>query len=173
MATTENRTLTDGKDSIVIKQRTGTTVTFNTEEKYAKDNIELGISVQQATPSLIGGALTNRASAATFTNVTTSTTDNGIKIQTTNTAGRAAVTYAAAVAGWVDAAKGATPTGGAAVTASTQNGTAYFVSGVKIPVPASGKENKFFIEVPNGSTSEFIKFVFTVDSDGNTTVAEE
>lgn len=51
-------------------------------------------------------------------------------------------------------------------------------NGVQIPVPASGT-NSFWIAVPNGTSNpdpdepeDWIKFVFTIDSSGNSEVTD-
>jgi hypothetical protein len=53
--------------------------------------------------------------------------------------------------------------------ANTTTTTTKYLSGVKLEAPASGTRS-FTITVPNGSTTAFIDFVFTVDSSGNVTV---
>lgn len=46
-----------------------------------------------------------------------------------------------------------------------------YITGAKIVPPTSGTRS-FTITVPNGSTTEFIDFVFTVDSSGNVVITE-
>ena len=88
-------------------------------------------SIITTTPSFTGGALNNKAASAEFTNITTSSTDNGILVQTKGTAGRAAVTYTN-TAGWLAAHSSAT-NASSAVSASTWNGTAYYITGITVP----------------------------------------
>ena len=89
------------------------------------------MDVATANPAFDGGALTNKAATATFTNITTSDTDNGISVLTKGTAGRAAVQYNGAVSGWVE--KEDNNVASAAVAASTWDGTTYYITGVTVP----------------------------------------
>lgn len=141
------------------------TYRMKTSTTYVNKNIELTINAPAATPAVTGGGLNNKGATATFTNMTTSSTNSsGVAILAKGTAGRAAVTYNGNVNGWVTASNGDTVSGGGAVSASTWNGTTYYATGVTL---TNGKT--FSITVPNGS-SDPITFTFTVDSDGNTTV---
>lgn len=110
----------------------GSVVTLQTAGTYVPSNIELTMNVATASPVFDGGALNNKAATATFTNVTTSSTNNGISILAKGTAGRAAVQYNGAVNGWVSAADDTVAS--AAVSASTWNGTTYYVTGINVPV---------------------------------------
>ena len=53
---------------------------------------------------------------------------------------------------------------------STTTNTTKYIQGVKLVAPSSGTRY-FDITVPNGNTTDFITFRFTVDSSGNVTVA--
>lgn len=145
--------------------KTGTAVS-NTPSVAAGTNYYVPI----VTPSFSGGALNNKAASATFaSNVTSATTDdynNGLSVLAKGTAGRAAVTYTNS-AGVIAAHSGTNAS--SAVSASTWNGTTYYLKGVKIAAPSSGTA-KFDITVPNGNTTDFITFQFQVDSSGNVTV---
>jgi len=94
-------------------------------------NIELTMNVATASPAFDGGGLTDKGASATFANITTSSTNNGISILAKGTAGRAAVLYNGAVNGWVS--KSDNDTASAAVSASTWDGTTYYVTGITVP----------------------------------------
>lgn len=124
----------------------GSVITLQTAGTYMPSNIELTMNVATANPAFDGGGLTDKTASATFTNITTSDTDNGISILTKGTAGRAAVLYNGAVNGWVS--KADNDTASAAVSASTWNGTTYYVTGVTVPV------DKPFSVTTNADTAE-------------------
>lgn len=86
--------------------------------------------IKTATPAFDGGTLSG-GSTATGTNVTLSSTNNGIKIQTAYTAASTAVLYDGAVEGWVSKANDAQAL--AAQNLSSTNGTAYYVTAVTVP----------------------------------------
>lgn len=104
----------------------GTTATVGAS---ASDTTYVAIKTQ--TPSFDGGALSG-GSTATFTGLTTTTSDTGIKVQTAYTASRGAVLYNGAVSGWVTATDNATAL--AAGSKDSTNGTSYFISAATIPV---------------------------------------
>ena len=110
----------------------GSVVTLQTAGTYVPSNIELTMNVATASPVFDGGALNNKGATAEFTNVTTSSTNNGISILAKGTAGRAAVQYNGAVDGWVSVVDDTVAS--AAVSASTWNGTTYYVTGINVPV---------------------------------------
>ena len=110
----------------------GSKITLQTAGTYVPSNIELTMNVATASPAFDGGALNNKNASAEFSNITTSNTNNGISILTKGTAGRTAVLYNGAVAGWVSKADDTVAS--AAVDASTWNGTTYYVTGVTVPV---------------------------------------
>ena len=89
------------------------------------------LTIPTASTTYTGGALNNKAASADFTNVTTSSTDSGIYVQTKGTAGRDAVTYTN-TAGWLAAHSSATNASGA-VSSSTWNGTKYNITAVTVP----------------------------------------
>lgn len=121
--TLENGSLTPSK-----------TITLNTAGTYVRNNIAIPLSgkIKTANPAFDGGALNNKGATAEFTNVTTSSTNNGISILAKGTAGRDAVLYNGAVDGWVS--KDDNATASAAVSASTWNGTTYYITGITVPV---------------------------------------
>ena len=86
--------------------------------------------IKTASPAFDGGGLSGGSTAA-GTNVTLSTTDNGMKIQTSYTATRAAVLYNGAVEGWVSKADNAEAL--ASGSLGSTNGTAYYVTAVTMP----------------------------------------
>lgn len=110
----------------------GSKITLQTAGTYVPTNIELTMNVATAEPAFDGGALTSKGATATFTNVTTSSTNNGISVLAKGTAGRAAVLYNGAVNGWVSKADDTTAS--AAVASSTWNGTTYYITGITVPV---------------------------------------
>ena len=86
--------------------------------------------IKTATPAFDGGDLSG-GSTATGTNVTLSSTDNGIKIQTAYTASSAAVLYNGAVEGWVSKSDNAQALAGK--SKGSTNGTAYYVTAITVP----------------------------------------
>lgn len=154
----------------------------NTEASAAPTAVNVGSSASRvyipaAQLTFSGGALNNKAASATFVNennkvIFTDSTDiynNGLSVLAKGTAGRAAVTYTN-TAGYLPAHTSA-QSGSAAVSASTWDGTTYYLTGVKLAAPSSGVA-KFNITIPNGSTSDFITFQFQVDTQGNVIVTE-
>ena len=101
-----------------------------TAKTSAKDSSVTYVPITTATPAFDGGTLSG-GSTATGTNVTLSTTDNGMKVQTAYTASRTAVLYNGAVAGWVNKADDAEAL--ASASKSSTNGTAYYVTAVTMP----------------------------------------
>ena len=151
------------KDTRSVSSSGNHTYRMKTDSTFVDKNIELTVNVPAASPSFTGGALNNKGASATFTNMTTSSTNtSGVVILAKGTAGRAAVTYNGAVNGWVNKSSGTTAS--SAVSTSTWNGTTYYATGVTL-----GNGNQFDITVPNGSSGT-ITFHFSVDNSGNTTV---
>ena len=109
------------------------TITLNTAGTYVTNNIAIPLSgkIQTASPAFDGGTLSG-GSTSSFTNVTTSSTNNGILVQTKYTANRAAVLYNGAVEGWVSKANDAQAL--ASDSLSSTNGTAYYITAVTVPV---------------------------------------
>lgn len=155
-------TLIDGTTlnaAITLTKQTGTKVTFDTDQKYVRKDIELNIAAQTATPSFKGGALNNKNASASFTNMTTSAINtSGVIIATSGQAGRAAVQYDGAVNGWVNAANSDTAL--AAVASSSWSGTTYYATGVTLT-----NGNQFNITVPDGDST--ITHTIMVDEEGN------
>lgn len=101
------------------------------------------------------GTLSSTGGNVSGTNATLSTSNtSGISV---TGSGQGSVS----TSGWIDA-------GASASSASSQT---KYLTGVKLVPPGSGTRS-FSIEVPNGSTTDFITFVFTVDSTGAVTVTE-
>ena len=149
--------------SFTLTKRTGTLITLETEEKYITKTIELTVDAQSATPAFSGGALNDKAATATFSNMTTSSTDtSGVSILARGTAGRGDVTYNGAVNGWVTKSNG--DVASSSVAASTWDGTTYYATGVTL-----GNGKSFSVTVPNGSSGT-VTFNFSVDANGNTTI---
>lgn len=150
------------KDTRGISSSGNHTYRIKTDSSYVDKNIELTVNVPAASPSFTGGVLNNKSASATFTNMTTSTSDSsGVKIETHGGAARTDVTYSANVNGWVNKSSGDVASSAAS---STWNGVTYYATGVTL-----GSGNRFDITVPNGSSGT-ITFHFSVDANGNTTV---
>lgn len=148
-----------------LTKQAGTLLTLQTARAYIAKAIELTLNAQTASPSFDGGSLNNKSASATFTNMTTSSTNtSGIAIATTGSAGRSAVLYDGAVNGWVNAADDGTVL--AASAAENWSGTTYYATGVTL---TAGRA--FDITVPNGSGTP-ITLHFAVDANGNTTVTD-
>lgn len=105
--------------------------TLNTAGTFLDRNIGIKVSTPPATPAFDGGALNSKGATATFTNITTSTTNNGISVLAKGTAGRNAVLYNGAVNGYVNVADNTTAS--AAVASSTWNGTTYYITKITVP----------------------------------------
>ena len=128
---------------------------------------EMKYDIKKATPVFDGGDLMV-SSSAQGTNVTlSSSTNNGICIQTRGVALRDAVLYNGAVEGWVSKSDNAQ-----ALAGSSKNvlGDAYYINGVNIPIPESGT-NTFTVTVPNGA-NDTVTITFTVDSNGNSEITD-
>lgn len=101
-------------------------------------------------PSGTAGAVTGGAVTGTNIELVTANTNNGIQIQ------RAASSYQISKAGWISSA------------GSQLASTTVYAKGVKLVPPAAGAANReFYIQVPNGNTTDYITFTFKVDSTGN------
>lgn len=133
------------------------------------------VPIKTANPTFTGGGLTVTSSMAVSPNTNStiiiSDTDTcGAYISSTGSASRAAVTYAAAVNGYVIKSSGTVVL--AATSSNVNQGTATkkYINGVKIYAPSGDTERYFDVTVPNGSTTEFITFRFKVDKNGNVTI---
>ena len=122
----------------------GSVITLQTAHTYIPTNIELTMNVSTADPQFDGGTLTG-GSTASFTNITTSNTNNGILVQTKYTANREAVLYNGAVAGWVSKSDNAQAL--ASDSISSTNGTAYYITAITVP------KTKDFSLTTEGNTS--------------------
>lgn len=101
------------------------TVTINANSKTSY------LTIPTASVSYTGGALNSKTASAEFANITTSSTDNGIYVQTIGEAGRDAITYTN-TAGWLDAHPDATVVSNA-INSSTWNGAKYYITGITVP----------------------------------------
>lgn len=116
--------------TIAVSQ--GSKITLQTANTYIPNDIELTVDVATANPAFDGGDLSG-SSTADFTKVTTSSTNNGIKVQTKYLVNRGDVLYNGSVAGWVakdDNAVALTHTS----NSTPSNGTAYYITGISVPV---------------------------------------
>ena len=124
-------TLADNDADVTITPRYTTSAGYiaaNTD----KNNGGIGYwKIKTATPAFDGGTLTG-SSSASFSNVTTSSTNNGIAVQTKYTANRTAVLYYGAVEGWVSQANDAEALSSASISAT--NGSVYYITGITVPV---------------------------------------
>lgn len=109
----------------------GSKITLQTAGTYIPTNIELTMNVTTASPVFDGGKVSG-SSQASFSNITTSSTNNGIKIQTKYLVNRAAVLYNGAVNGWVSKDDNASALA-ATNNSSYTNGTAYYVTALTVP----------------------------------------
>lgn len=106
-------------------------------------------------------------SSANSSNITVSDTDtSGVSIGFTGS-GAVSATCAITTAGYAPLTNSFAT--GTSTSSNSATATKY-VTGVKLVAPSSGTRY-FDIQVPNGSTTEWITFRFTVDSSGNVTVA--
>ena len=99
-------------------------------------------------PSFTGGALTGKTASADFSSyVVANTTNNGIAFTAKGTAGRAAVTYTN-TAGWL-AEHSTAATASGAVSASTWNGTTYYIQKIIVP-----KAKAFTLETEKNTATD-------------------
>ena len=117
------------KDVTITPQYTNT-AGFAPEHSSAQAGTAAYYKIKTASPAFDGGDLSG-GSTATGTNVTLSSTDNGIKIQTAYTASRGAVLYNGAINGWVSKSDNATALSSA--SKGSTNGNVYYVTGVTVP----------------------------------------
>ena len=117
-------------DTYYLAQANSGTKTITSSGNSISVDGYANVSVTAATPAFDGGTLSG-GSTASFTNVATSSTDNGIKVQTAYTANSTAVLYNGAVAGWVSVADNTQAL--AAQSKTSTNGTAYYVTGITVP----------------------------------------
>ena len=125
---------TAGSNSVSIVPKATTTAGFIAayDSSHAVSGTTLYYTIITTTPSFSGGGLNNKSASADFSsNIITTTSNNGISFTAQGTAGRAAVTYTN-TAGWLAEHSSAT-TASSAVSASTWNGTTYYISGIKVP----------------------------------------
>lgn len=164
MPTLSGGTTSNFTGSHELTKRTGTKITFDTDEKWIRKDIEFTISARSASPAYTGGAI-NGSATGTYTNATTSDTNtSGVSVQAKATATRAAVTYNGAVDGWVTANSGATAFSGTSSAVNLTPQTKY-ITGVTV-----GTSKNFNITIPNGGTTPNLTLNFAVDSSGNVLV---
>lgn len=136
-----------------------------TAKSSAKESSMTYVPITTASPTF-SSPTPSGGSTATGTNATLNSTDNGIKIQTAYTVNQASVTYNAAVNGWVTKTSG---TEAVKTTARTStNGTAYYVSAVKLVKPSSGTR-AFTVTAPDKNGTDHT-YLFTTDTAGNTSI---
>lgn len=135
-----------------------------TAKTSARDSSVYYIAIPEAEIDLVSTGTVTPSISLTTSNMTISETDNGISLVAVG-GGETSVTVVSEVtqSGYVSSG---TPLTSGNFTSSTTTSTIKYISGVKLEAPASGTRS-FTITVPNGSTSDFIDFVFTVDSSGN------
>ena len=114
--------------------------------------------------AISGGAVSCSIKTATSCTATTADAYNsGIAIQFTGSRTTATVATTA-TAGYMPASNKT-----ATLAAGSANSSTYYLQSVKLVAPSSGTR-KFDIIVPNGNTTDYITFQFTVDASGNVTV---
>lgn len=134
----------------------------------AADEKSVYVGLKKATMTVTGTNTVSPSASVSGSNITLSDTDNGIKV--TATGGGTASVTAIATTNAAGYAPASTQLGSATLSASSNTTTANkYISRVKLVPPSSGTRS-FEIEVPNGSTTNFIVFRFTVDTSGNVTV---
>ena len=131
------------------------------------DDVQIYIPTSSYTiGSISGGGVS--CSAKTLTSCTATTTDSlnsGVAIKFT--ASRAAASVATtATAGYMPASNKT-----ASLAVGSADSSTYYLQGVTLTPPSANQTRSFDITVPNGNTSDYITFRFTVDSAGNVTVA--
>lgn len=103
--------------------------------------------IKTASPSFT--ASPSGASTADFTNITTSSTNNGIKVQTSYSINSATITYAAAMnAGWLTSKTLGTTTGSSTVAKASTESNYYYITGITVPTTT----NFTLTTVANNST---------------------
>lgn len=108
----------------------GSKITLATANTYIPNNIELIMDVVTANPQFDGGAISG-GSTAEFTHISTSDSDNGIKVQTKYTVTRGDVLYNGAIAGWVAKDDNTVALSGDSI--SSTNGSAYYITAIEVP----------------------------------------
>ena len=159
--------LTNLAGSIELSKRTGTVVTFNTDNKFVTGDIALTINAKEANPTFSAAPTGGSTATSSTASISSSENNSGVSIQTKYSINSATISYSAAANGWVNKAANAT-TGSSTTSKSATNGTAYYINGVTLTAPSSGTRT-FTITVPNGSSGT-ITFNFSVDANGNTTI---
>ena len=129
MITLATGKLVNGTGTITLNKQSNE-LSLTTKEKFTDTDLNITLNVKTATPQFDGGTLSG-SSTATGTNVTLSSTNNGIKVQTKYNASSTPVLYNGAVSGWVTAADNEQIIGSQS-TGST-NGTAYYITDVTVP----------------------------------------
>ena len=109
-------------------------ITLETAHSYVVEDLQIPLTgkIKTASPAFDGGGLTASSSAG-FTNISTSNEDNGIKVQTKYLVNRADVLYNGTVSGWVSKSDNTVALAATNNTSAT-NGTAYYITGVIVPV---------------------------------------
>lgn len=100
-------------------------------------------------------------STASFSNVSTSNTNNGIKIQTAYTINAVNIYYNAAATGWISKAANADTNSDTTAKAST-DGTAYYITGITVPI-----NTDFTLTTVNNSNTDSSKITITNNNNRN------
>ena len=126
--------------------------------------------IQAATGSVSGTNTVTPSASVSGTNVVLSNTNNGIAVIATGGGTAAAsVNATSSQAGYMPAG---TAIDSKTINAASQSTTAVsYISGVTIPVPASGT-NVFTVTLPNGE-GDTITMDFEVDSNGNSNITSD
>ena len=92
-------------------------------------------------------------STAEFSNITTSDTNNGIKIQTKYTISSVAIKYGATSAGWLTEKTNGANTGSSTTAVGSTSGTSYYITGITVP---TGKNFSLTTATNNSTDSSTI-----------------
>ena len=115
--------------SVTAKSASGNTATSTA--KTASDSKT--IYIKAAIPVVTGGTVSGSTSVSGNGNVTLSTTNNGIAVSSSGTAGRTKITYNGAVDGYVKATNGSDVSGGGAVTGQSLSGATKYITAITVP----------------------------------------
>lgn len=162
--------ITDAHTAGYIPQKNTTNFrdqqTANPTVKVNATTNDIYVNLKQATANISGSNVVTPSVSLTSTNISYSDTDNGIKVIATG-GGTASVTAVAKTNAVGYSGSANTQLGSQKLDAPSKTTTSNkFISRVKLVPPSTGTRS-FEIEVPNGSTTDYIVFRFTVDTSGN------
>lgn len=159
--------LTNLAETFELQQQSGTVLTLKTKETYVDDDIVLTLNAKAAAPTFSAAPTGSSTATSSTANISNSTNKSGVSIQTKYAINSVGISYNSYANGWINKAAN-TPTGSSTTAKAATNGTVYYINGVTLTAPTTGTRS-FEITVPNG-TNNTVKFTFTIDSNGNTTI---